>query len=75
MTANDAPESRQLALHKGRDLALSSPCRQQNRSPRPESFRPHDTIFDSPEHTHQALNDVGYLTTTAVSTNIYLAAR
>jgi MoxR-like ATPase len=40
-----------------------------------EVLDPSDTIFDSPEHTHQALNDIGYLTTTTVSTNIYLAAR
>ena len=76
MTANDAPESRQLALHKGRDLALSEPLpTTESLSPPGEVLDPSDTIFDSPEHTHQALNDVGYLTTTAVSTNIYLAAR
>ena len=76
MTANDAPESRQLALHKGRDLALSEALpTTESLSPPGEILDPSDTIFDSPEHTHQALNDVGYLTTNAVSTNIYLAAR
>jgi len=38
MTANDAPESRQLALHKGRDLALSEPCRQQIALPARRGF-------------------------------------
>jgi MoxR-like ATPase len=76
VTANDAPESRQLALSKGRELALSEPLPAVGAlSSSGEVLDPSDTIFDSPEHTHQALNDIGYLTTTTVSTNIYLAAR
>src|ERR1022692_3344696 len=76
MTTNDAPEFRQLALRNDRDLALpEASAATEALSPLGEILDPSDTIFDSPEHTHQALNDVGYLTTNTVSTNIYLAAR
>jgi MoxR-like ATPase len=76
MTTNDAPESRQLALRNDSDVARpGTSTALESSSTNVEILEPSGTIFDTPEHTHQALNDVGYLTTTTVSTNIYLAAR
>ena len=77
MATNDAPELQQLALPGNTDLALSATvtATTEELSRLAEVLDPNYTIFDSPEHTHQALCDVGYLTTVTVSTNIFFAAR
>ena len=75
MTSNVA-EAAQLALSNGNDLALSAPAADralERASEEVSSYR--TTIFDDPEHTRQALDGVGYMTTPAVATSIYFAAR
>ena len=77
MATNDVPELQQLALRSHNDLVLPANVKAtpEELSLLSEVLDPNETIFDSPEHTHQALCDVGYLTTEIVSTNIFFAAR